>query len=77
MWAYLALQAVGAAQVGLFTDATPAEMAYVIDHSDATFVLAKDQEQCDKLLEIRAQIPKVRRVIYWDDAACGTTTSRG
>ena len=67
LWAYLALQAVGAAQVGLFTDATPAEMAYVIDHSDATFVLAKDQEQCDKMLEIRDSIPRVRRVIYWDD----------
>ena len=64
IWGYLALQAIGAAQVGLFTDATPAEMAYVIDHSDATFVLAKDQEQCDKLLEIRAQIPKVRHIIY-------------
>ncbi|MCO5179412.1 MAG: AMP-binding protein [Candidatus Promineofilum sp.] len=67
LWAYLGLQAVGAAQVGLFTDATPSEMAYVIDHSDATFVLAKDQEQCDKLLEIRAGIPNVRKVIYWDD----------
>ncbi len=67
LWAYLGLQAIGATQVGLFTDATPAEMAYVLDHSDATFVLAKDQEQCDKLLEIRAQIPKVRRVIYWDE----------
>jgi len=67
IWGYLALQAIGAAQVGLFTDATPAEMAYVIDHSDATFVLAKDQEQCDKLLEMRRQIPKVQRVIYWDE----------
>ena len=67
VWSYLALQAIGAAQVGLFTDATPAEMAYIIDHSDATFVLAKDQEQCDKLLDIRAQIPKVHRVIYWDE----------
>ncbi len=67
LWAYLGLQAIGATQVGLFTDATPAEMAYVLDHSDVTFVLAKDQEQCDKLLEIRAQIPKVRRVIYWDE----------
>ncbi len=67
LWAYLGLQAVGAAQVGLFTDATPAEMAYVIEHSDATFVLAKDQEQCDKMLEIRDRIPNVRKVIYWDD----------
>ena len=67
LWAYLGLQAAGAAQVGLFTDATGAEMAYVIDHSDATFVLAKDQEQCDKMLEIRDRIPNVRKVIYWDD----------
>ena len=67
LWAYFALQAAGAAQVGLFTDATATEMAYVIDHSDATFVLAKDQEQCDKMLEIRDRIPNVRKVIYWDD----------
>lgn len=67
LWAYLGIQAVGAAQVGLFTDATPPEMAYVIDHSDATFVLAKDQEQCDKMLEIRDRIPNIRKVIYWDD----------
>jgi long-chain acyl-CoA synthetase len=39
----------------------------VIDHSDATFVLAKDQEQCDKLLDVRDQLPNVRRVIYWDE----------
>ena len=67
LWAFLGLQAAGAVQVGLFTDAIPSEMAYIIDHSDATFVLAKDQEQCDKLLEIRSQIPAVRQVIYWDE----------
>lgn len=67
LWAYIALQAIGAAQAGLFTDATAAEMAYIIDHSDATFVLAKDQEQCDKLLDVRERLPKVRRVIYWDE----------
>ncbi|MDT8306552.1 MAG: AMP-binding protein [Anaerolineae bacterium] len=67
LWAYLGLLAAGAVQVGLFTDAASNEIAYIIDHSDAAFVLAKDQEQCDKLLEIREQIPKVKRVIYWDD----------
>ncbi len=67
LWAFLGLQAAGAVQVGLFTDAIPAEMAYIINHSDATFVLAKDQEQCDKMLDIRDQIPAVRQVIYWDE----------
>ena len=67
LWAYLGLQAVGGVQVGLFTDATADEAAYIIDHSDARFVLAQDQEQVDKMLAIRERIPKVERVIYWDE----------
>lgn len=67
LWGYLGLLAVGGVQVGLFTDAAPEEAAYIIEHSDARFVLAQDQEQVDKMLEIRARIPKVERVIFWDE----------
>ena len=52
-WAQMAVQAAGGVAVGIFTDSAPREIQYVVDHSDATFVLAKDQEQCDTLLEIR------------------------
>lgn len=67
LWAYLGLQAVGGVQVGLFTDATAEEAAYIVDHSDARFVLAQDQEQVDKMLAVRERIPKVERVVYWDE----------
>ena len=67
LWGYLGLLAVGATQVGIYTDAIPDEVAYIAAHSDSTFALAKDQEQCDKLLEIREQLPQIKRVIYWDD----------
>ncbi|MEM7801108.1 MAG: AMP-binding protein [Chloroflexota bacterium] len=67
LWAYLGVQAAGAGITGLFTDAIPHEMEYIINHCDATYMLAQDQEQCDKILEIRDQLPKVRKVIYWDD----------
>lgn len=67
LWGYLGILALGGVQVGLFTDAIASEMAYIIDHSDSKFVLAKDQEQCDKMLEIRPKIPKVKYVIYWDE----------
>ncbi len=67
IWGFIALQAVGAAGVGMYTDAIPAEMEYIINHADATLALAKDQEQCDKFLELKERIPRVRRVIYWDD----------
>ncbi len=67
LWGYLGLLAVGAIQVGVYTDAIAKELAYIASHSDSTFALAKDQEQCDKMLEIRDQVPKIKKVIYWDD----------
>lgn len=66
-WAQLAIQAAGGVAVGIFTDSIPDEIRYIVEHSDATFVFAKDQEQCDKLLEIQDQVSQVRKVIYWDD----------
>jgi long-chain acyl-CoA synthetase len=67
LWGYIGVQAVGAAVVGMYTDAIPKEMEYIINHSDSTFALAQDQEQCDKFLEIRDQLPKIKKIIYWDD----------
>ncbi len=66
MWADFAIMAAGAVTVGIFTDAIPSEIEYVVAHSEAAFVFAKDQEQCDKFLEIKAKIPHVKAVIYWD-----------
>ena len=67
LWAYMGVQATGAGITGMFTDAISSEMEYIINHSDSTFVLAQDQEQCDKMLEIRESLPNVRKIIYWDD----------
>ncbi len=67
LWAGTGIMAAGAVVVGLFTDVTPREVEYVVTHSDATFVLAGDQEQCDKLLDIKDNLPNVKRVVYWDD----------
>ncbi len=66
-WAQLAIQSAGGVAVGIFTDSAPHEIQYVVSHSDAVFVFAKDQEQCDKLLVIQEQVPDVMGVIYWED----------
>ena len=66
-WAQLAIQATGGVAVGIFTDSAPAEIQYIVQHSDAVLVFAKDQEQCDKLIAIRDQVSAVRRVIYWEE----------
>ncbi len=66
MWADLAIMAARGVTVGIFTDAIPSEMEYVIVHSESKFALAKDQEQCDKHLEIKEKLPLVQKVIYWE-----------
>ncbi|TMA17989.1 MAG: long-chain fatty acid--CoA ligase, partial [Deltaproteobacteria bacterium] len=64
--AELAAQSAGAASVGIYQDSTLTEVVYVIDHCDAKFVVAEDQEQVDKILGITEQLPKVTHVVYAD-----------
>jgi len=66
VWSEIAAQAAGAASVGLYQDSNLAEVAYVIDHCDATVVVAEDQEQVDKILDMLDKLPKVRAVVYTD-----------
>jgi long-chain acyl-CoA synthetase len=65
-WAELGIQAVGGTMVGIFTDCTPPEVKFYVTDSDSTFVVAHDQEQVDKLLQIKEDLPLVKKVIYWD-----------
>lgn len=65
-FAELAALSAGGVSTGIFTDSTPQEIQYILDHSDSKFVVVKDQEQVDKLLDIVDDLPQVRKVIYWD-----------
>ncbi|MBW1785127.1 MAG: AMP-binding protein [Deltaproteobacteria bacterium] len=65
-WAELAVQAAGGTAVGIFVDCTPPEVKYFVEHSDSTFAVAHDQEQVDKFLDIKDEVPALKKVIYWD-----------
>lgn len=65
-WAQMAAQAVGGIAVGIYTDCGPQEVKYFVTHSDSKFVIAHDQEQVDKVLQIKDELPLVKRIIYWD-----------
>ena len=62
----VAAQAVGGVPVPVYQDSIAREIQYVIDHSDAKVVFAEDQEQVDKILDLRSSLPKVQRIIYED-----------
>jgi long-chain acyl-CoA synthetase len=65
-WSFVAAQMVGAIPVPLYQDAAAEELAYVLDHCDARFVVAQDQEQIDKVFEVQDQLPGIEHMVYLD-----------
>ena len=65
-WSMIAAQMCGAIPVPLYQDAVAEEMAYVLDHCGARFVVAGDQEQVDKVLEIQDRLPAIEHILYVD-----------
>ena len=62
----LAAQSLGAIPVPLYQDAVAAECIYPLNNAEVRFCLVEDQEQVDKLLEIREQCPQISN-IFFDD----------
>src|SRR5215813_12059013 len=71
-WALSAAQCLGGVSVPLYQDAIAKEIQYVLDHSDACMVVAEDQEQVDKILEIKEGLPKLKQSSMIIPKACGT-----
>ena len=65
-WAMIAAQSVGAVPVPVYQDSAAEELAYVLDHCGARFVFAEDQEQVDKVVDIKDQLSALEEVIFLD-----------
>ncbi len=65
-WSMVAAQSVGAIPVPLYQDANAEEMAYVLSHCGARFVVVTDQEQVDKVIEVQDQLHQFEHLIYLD-----------
>jgi long-chain acyl-CoA synthetase len=62
----MAVQSLGAVPIPLYQDAAAAECVFPINNAEVRFAFAEDQEQVDKLLEIRPQCPRLE-AIWYDD----------
>jgi long-chain acyl-CoA synthetase len=67
-WAEIAIWSAGGITTAIFTDANMLELGYVFDNSDSVYLIAHDQEQVDKGLQLRGVNPQLRKIIYWDDS---------
>jgi long-chain acyl-CoA synthetase len=66
-WAMAAAQCLGGVPVPLYQDAPAADMAYVLDNAEITFAVVEDQEQVDKLFEIKTYYPNIQHITFDDE----------
>jgi len=65
-WSMIAAQALGGVPVPMYQDAPAAEFAFVLNDAEIVYAVAEDQEQVDKMLEARPNVPTLAH-IYYDD----------
>ncbi|HJO74715.1 MAG TPA: AMP-binding protein [Rhodospirillales bacterium] len=63
-WSMTAVQTLGAVPVPVYQDSVSDEMRYIYDHAEIKFAIVENQEQVDKLLEIRETLPHLEHIIY-------------
>ena len=65
-FAMIAAQCLGGIPVPMYQDAVASEMAFVFANAEIRFAVVEDQEQVDKLLEVRESVSHLKRIIYED-----------
>ncbi|MBL0298283.1 MAG: AMP-binding protein [Betaproteobacteria bacterium] len=62
----LAVQSLGAVPVPLYQDAATTEYVFPINNAEVRFAIVEDQEQVDKMIEVRESCPQLQRIWYDD-----------
>jgi long-chain acyl-CoA synthetase len=65
-YAELAAQANHGLSVGMYSDLTPREIKYIAENSEARFAVVEDQEQVDKVMQIKSELPLLKKMIFWN-----------
>jgi long-chain acyl-CoA synthetase len=67
-WYYSIFAAIGCGGIptGAYQDSMADEIKFVINQSGSTMVIVEDQEQLDKILDVKEDIPQVKKIVYWD-----------
>ncbi len=64
--AQLAAQALGGVSVPVYQDSIASELVYVLNHAETSIIVAEDQEQVDKALQLKEKLPNLRWIVFDD-----------
>jgi long-chain acyl-CoA synthetase len=65
-WAQVAAMCLGGVSVPVYQDSIAQELVYVLNHAEVAVIVAEDQEQVDKILALKDQLPALRLLVYED-----------
>ncbi|HOC61435.1 MAG TPA: AMP-binding protein, partial [Smithellaceae bacterium] len=66
LFSELATHSLGATSLNLFTSSIADELAFSINRIHSPVVVVQDQEQVDKLIDVRDKLPQVKKIVYID-----------
>ena len=66
LYADLAIMSAGGITSAIYTTNSPEQCEYVIQHSEARFHIAEDEEQLDKVLKTRDNLPNLEKIFVID-----------
>ncbi|MBK8247455.1 MAG: AMP-binding protein [Gemmatimonadetes bacterium] len=77
LWADLGAQGIGAVSVGVYSTSPAAEVEYILEHSGSVVAVVEDEEQLDKVLQVRERLPLLRQVVLIEPRGSRTYLDRG
>ena len=66
LYADMGAQSVGGIVVGIYPTNVASQVEYILDHSQSKFCIVGDQEQTDKVLEVKDRLPELKKIIVID-----------
>jgi long-chain acyl-CoA synthetase len=77
LWGDLAVQGIGAITVGVYSTSPAAEVEYILEHSGCVAAVVEDEEQLDKVLQVRERLPQLRHLLLIEPRGARTWLDRG
>lgn len=68
----IATVSIGAVTVGIYHSSLPDDCAYIINHSDAVVLIVENQDQLDKISQVRNNLPHLKHIVIIDGEPSGT-----
>ena len=67
----MATVSIGAVTVGIYHSNLPDDCAYIINHSDAVILFVENQDQLDKIIKVRNNLPDLKHIVIIDGEPSG------